>query len=133
MSYAITKLSPNFFYITLTTKPTAEEDKTYVSSLQKIITEAPEPVYFLMDFRQHITSEISTIVRLSELAKHKNFGFSAAFSSDRIRKVYSTLFTSLSKQQGPKTMFESAEGAIEQLEQIKPGLTENIDLKAIIK
>ena len=132
MSYRIKRLSPKLLYITLDAEPTPAADSTYVADLRKVLTEAEEPQYFLVDFRKHITTSIGTIGRLAELTKLKQFGASIAFSSDRIRQVYAGLFTQLSRLPGPCTVFDIAEQAVAELESLKPGIMAGVDWKSLL-
>jgi hypothetical protein len=132
MSYILTTLHSNLVYIELTANPTPIDYNDYVRQVNQILKSATEPVYFLVDFRQSITSNVSTIRRLAELTKHRNFGASIAFSSDHVRQVYANLFAALAAQGQSRNFYQDAQAAIDALEALKPGLTTGVDWQAVL-
>jgi hypothetical protein len=132
MSYVLTALNPNLIYINLTEAPTPADDQVYIQKVSEILDSATETVYFLVDFRKSITSNVSTIRRLAELTKHDNFGASIAFSSTQVRQVYAALFAGLAANGQTRNFYPDPQGAIDALETLKPGLTADIDWQGVL-
>ena len=133
MPYVYTRLSNHLTYIRLTEEPTREDDDQHVEASRKLLDGAGELQYFLVDFRGGVTTNLGTISKLAELARHPRFGASVAFSSERIRQLYSQLFTAMADQGLDRDFFETGPEAVAYLETVKPGLTVGIDWTRVLK
>jgi hypothetical protein len=132
MTYHLTLLSPNLVFIQPDSEPTREDDRIYLAEVRKLLDEASGPLYFLVDFRKFMTTNVSTINKLAQLSTHENFAASVAFSSDRSRAVYTGLYASLSGIDGPRTLTDDPYAAINQLEMLCPGLTTDIEWQKVL-
>jgi hypothetical protein len=132
MAYHLTLLSPQLVFIQPDAEPTREDDRVYLAEVRRLLDEASSPIYFLVDFRQYMTTNVSTINKLAQLSTHENFGGSVAFSSDRSRAVYTGLYASLSGVEGPRTLSDDSYTAIGQLEALSPGVTQGIEWEKVL-
>jgi len=133
MTYEYTKLSDHLIYIRLTDEPTKADDDQHVEHSKKLLDGASEPLFFLVDFRGGVTTNLGTISKLAEMTRHPLFGASIAFSNERIRKLYARLFTALTDQGLDRDFFDTAEEAVAYLESLKAGLTVGIDWRRVLK
>jgi hypothetical protein len=132
MAYHLTLLSPRLVFIQPDAEPTREDDRVYLAEVRRLLDEASSPMYFLVDFRQYMTTNVSTINKLAQLSTHPNFAASMAFSSDRSRAVYTGLYASLSGIEGPRTLTDDPYTAIAHLEARSPGLTQGIEWEKVL-
>lgn len=132
-TYTCQYLSPNLILVTWHTYPTEDDERHFLSEHRQQLGTAQEPLYYISDLRQGRIITVATLVRMSELTQHPNYGGGTAFSSDPISKIMVSSFRRMSLDATTKTaMFESLEEALGFLESLKAGITDGIDWNAVV-
>jgi len=133
MAYEFHHLSPELILITWIRYPTLSEEKQFLKEHTEQLKNADLPLYFISDLRQGRVITLGTINKMSQLAKHENYGGGTAFSKDPISKIMVKSFRILSSEASEKAaMFDTVEEALSFLESLKPDITNNIDWDTII-
>lgn len=132
MAYRLTQLNAQVVLITLTGDPTPQDDNQYVADVRRLLDAAPDRIYFVVDFRRSITSNVNTIRRLAQLTQHPKFGASVAFSSSRVRQVYAELYARLTASPQARDFYDTPQAALAALDSIQPGIGAGIDWDAVL-
>jgi hypothetical protein len=128
MSYTLTHLTPRLVLITWRRTPIADEAKAFIQSLQDILDQASEPLYFISDLRRGRIVDVRIIHQLSQLTEHPHWAGSTAFSQNPISKIFLGSFQRLLTTTSDKnTTFDQPEDAIAFLEHLSPHVGEAVD------
>ncbi|MBZ0298632.1 MAG: hypothetical protein K8J31_02780 [Anaerolineae bacterium] len=130
-------LSPELIYIrwNQTPQPGSGVDAQFLSDLQTLLEDAPQPVYFISDLRRGRITDMRTIQMLAQLARHKNWAGSTAFSQDPITSILVQSFRAFTRTDSASNdhIETTPEAALNFLNTLKPGLVDGIDWDAVIR
>lgn len=132
MAYRVIQMNPQLIYIRLNAAPTPQDDRDYVTAVKQILDGAEQKLYFLIDFRNGMTTDVATIRQLAKLTEHPNFGESTSFASSTMQSVYSELFAQMRQSAPENALHMSPAKAIQYLESLQPGITQGIDWDALL-
>lgn len=130
MDYEITKLSNELIYIRWyrSPSPSSKVESKFLSDLKILLDETENPVYFISDLRRGRIINVLTLQKLAELASHKNWGGSTAFSSKSTTEDFVRTFAILARQDNPlEEHQDTPEAAVAYLERMKPGITDGVN------
>ncbi len=136
-AYEFIRLSDELVYIRWDRMPSKEDNVRYIAELRDLLDHAQHPLYFISDLRRGHLSDTRTIQELSRLASHKNWGAGTSFASGEInqpvKKIFVGLFVNLSRDKSRTGQITgSLDEALEYLEEVKPGVTQNIDWETML-
>jgi len=133
-SYTIYRLKDNLLYILWSRTPTITEAQQYVAKLQRILDAQQETdLYFMSDLRRGRIIDIRVIQMLSRLSQHERWGGSVAFTTDPVSRSFVNIFQNMITEHKERNMmFTEFEMAYSFLEQLEPGITQDIDWTALL-
>jgi hypothetical protein len=133
MSYHLMALNSRLIFITWERSPTHNEAQAFLHNLERWLNHATQPLYFISDLRQGRIVDIRVINQLGQLTKHPNWGGSTAFSQSPLSKIFVGSFQKMAHSaKETNSFFDMPEQAINFLEVIAPGVTQDIDWHAIL-
>lgn len=132
MSYAVSRLTPRLVMFVWLRTPLPEEAKDFIHTLQTILDNADEPLYFISDLRRGQIVDVRIIHQLSALTKHANWAGSTAFSQSPISKLFLGSFRKMVTASDKNMTFDRPEDAIAFLEALCPDLTSAVDWTQIL-
>jgi len=136
MDYEITKLSNELIFIRWhrSPSPSSKVERAFLDELRNMLDEANNPIYFISDLRHGRIINVLTLQRLAEIAQHKNWGGSTAFSSKSTTGDFVRTFAILSRQDEPADEHhDTPEAAVAYLERLKTGITDDIDWVKVLE
>lgn len=132
MSYIITKLSERLYFIRWTEDATSDEASQFVIELRTILEQSTVPICFFSDLTRGCITQLDALRHLADLATHPNWNCSTSFAS-MSSSVFSSLFGRLvsARQQSDQT-FMNPQDALDYLERLVPGITDQLDWDTIL-
>jgi hypothetical protein len=132
MAYSFTTFTPQVIFVQLLRFPTDEECMDFLAQYRTYILDVPTKVYFIVDFRKGMFTNIKMLHESAKLSTHPNFGASIGFGGDAFKSVFADVFAERVQQDVPKEMFQTREQAVAELERLLPKALEGVDWKSII-
>jgi hypothetical protein len=128
-TYTTTRVKDNLYFVRLHSYPTPQDCYLFLQEMKSAIENASGKVYFVIDFRQGMFTEIGMLRQAAKLTTHPNFGASIGFGGNAIKRMYGDIFAEGAQQpdEVPADMPDTIEEAIAMLEGVAPGITEGID------
>lgn len=134
MAYEFDYISSNLILVTWLRYPTKNEEQHFLKVHAEQLESATEPIYYISDLRQGRIVTMDIVNKMSQLARHSNYGGSTAFSKDLISKIMVQSFQTFSQDALNKSlMVETVEEALAFLETLNAGITQSIDWDDYIK
>lgn len=132
MAYRVLQLNPQLIYVRLDNKPTPQDDNDYLAVINGIMETSTRKLYFLLDFRDGMSTSVATIRRLAKITAHPNFGESTTIASSYVQAVYTDLFAQMRQSSLDNALHIDPAKAIQYLESLQAGLTQHIDWEAVL-
>jgi len=140
MTYRILWLSPRLYYVKWfeIPKPNSQLMKNYFFELNAILDSEDDTVYFLSDMRKGHITNVHLLLQLAKVLSHKNYGGGAAFSDRVAASTDMSMFRYIQNASRSATtnhhheLFITANEAIDYLESLKTGITDNINWDEIL-
>lgn len=132
--YRISQVAERVFFIRWYRSPPANQVYShFLENIERILQEANEKIYIISDLRRGSIANVETLLKLSNIARHKHWGAGTSFSKNTATAMYAGLFGRFAQTHGSKDKaWERPEDALAYLESIESGITEGIDWAAII-
>lgn len=133
MSYSIHRFSEQLIYCQLHAYPSQDIAIRFLREYKHIIETAQNKVYFIMDFRKGMFTQVAMLKKAAALTEHPNFGASIGFGGNEIKQVFGDVFKDDAKNpdEVPDEILPNLAAVIEILERLQPGITEGLDLSLI--
>jgi len=133
-------LNPCLYYIKWfeIPKPNSTLMKNYFFELNAILDSEDQQVYFLSDLREGHITNVHLLLQLAKVLNHENFGGCCYFSDKTAASRDITMFRyiqSTSRSTGDSNkhaLFSTAEEAINHVESLEQGITQQIDWDEIL-
>lgn len=133
MSYEITKLSDQLIYVQLKAYPSVQDANRFLKEYQHLIESAEQKIYFIMDFRLGMFTQVAMLRKAAALTEHENFGASIGFGGNAIKQVFGDIFgdDAQNPDDVPNDILNNIDEVFEVLERLAPGITEGIDMSLL--
>lgn len=133
-SYVMRQLSDELIYIKWHTSATVGAPESgFIPDLTTAMDKADRPQFIISDLRQGRITDVNIIKLLAGLTKHRNYGGSTAFGNNPLSSIFVGTFSILANKKGDqKEMQDTPEAALIALEELKPGITHDIDWNALL-
>lgn len=132
MSYTITPLMPRLILIRWRRTPITDEAKLFIQTLQDMLDQAAQSLYFISDLRHGRIVDVRVIHQLSHLTQHAMWGGSTAFSQNPISKIFLGSFQRMVAASDKNATFERPEDAVAFLEHLVPDLAAAVDWTQVL-
>lgn len=134
MAYEIIPLSDELYYIHWQRSPSLEEGLRYTDEIIQILNRASCKLYFIADLRKGHISHVETLRKMSDAAKHPNYGGATAFSKSPLSSIFVSVYLRFTQLKGKQNndFFNSYKGALDYLEGLKPGVTQGIEWEKVL-
>ncbi len=130
--FTFTRLSSKLVLITWLKTPDNQAEEAYLHQLGEMLDQAEHPLYFISDIRKGRIIGIRAIQKLSAFTSHKSWAGSTAFSKDPVSRIMLNSFKALSaKSNSRNEMHTTPEEAINFIETLETGVTQDIDWDAV--
>lgn len=133
LDYEIQQLSERLFLIRWHTTPTVGSpvEQRFLDDLHALLTNARQPLYFLIDVRQGRISNAEALRDMGKLTAHAKWGGSASFSGNPTTRLMMDVFRKYAHRSLSERLnqtWHTPQQALNHLESLSNGVTTGIDV-----
>ncbi len=128
MAYVFERLSPQLVFIRWHKMPDKRAVRLWLSDIETSLKEADEPQYFVSDLRNGHVKDVRMLRKHGELTHHPHYGGGVTLGLDFRAEFFVNTADNPGKS-GQITNKQTHEAVAQALENMEPGITDDVDLR----
>lgn len=134
MIYQIRFLSEELLFVRWYDMPTPEQSFEFIEEVYRVFDEAMYPIYVVSDLRLGYINDADAMQALAKITEHSMWAGGTSFDGgNMMADMFAGMFSRLSQNERPQhQVWETTEEAFMFIESLRPGITDGLDIAAII-